>query len=77
MHVKLHKQITVDGGQRGVTIKSKSILTPSSQHAHSTTYSLDKGMCRTHTDLQLIHHIRVWDVSLRGVTHEMLRSLGI
>jgi hypothetical protein len=58
MHVKLHKQISVDGGQQGVTIKSKSILTPASLYAHITTHSLAKGMWGTHIDLELIHHVR-------------------
>lgn len=78
MHVKLYKQITVDGGQQGVTIKSKSILTPASLHAHIMTYSLAKGMRGTHIDLELMHHVqKLWNVRLHGGTHEMLRSLGI
>jgi hypothetical protein len=65
MHVKLHKQITVDGGQQQcvVTIKPKSILTPASLHAHITTHSPAKGMWGTHIDLELIHHVqKLWDV---------------
>jgi len=71
MHVKLHKQITVDGRQQQcVTIKPKSILTPASLHAHITTHSPAKGMWRTHIDLELIHHVqKLWDVRFRGVTH--------
>jgi len=78
MHVKVHKQITVVGGQQGVTIKSKSILTLASLHAHIMTHSLSKGTRETHIDLELIHNVRkFWDVRFSGVIHETLRSLGI
>jgi len=77
MHVKLHKQITVDGGQQGVTIKSKSILTPA-WYTPTSRHSLAKGTRRTHIDLERIHHVQnLWDVRSHGGTNEVLRSLGI